>query len=429
MTYRTSSVARWGAVLAVGGVAIAGACDPFSVSDPSRYTDAALDSALESVANGAEGQLHLSVDDYVIYTALLSDEWQHTGTWAGYDDVDKGRARYGTSPADYIFTGLMRARYATQDAQERFLRLGLADTDPKVVQVKSAEGWIDLYLGASWCEATQGAGTDAISDVQMLQQASTKLKAALALAQQAGLSRWVDINRAGIARASLYAGNYDEALAYAQQVPDSWTGYYAKFSTTSDPQRNWVVLTNTVGFNKAAGMREKWWAQVDTINSKLRDPWTGQLDLRVEIRHPGGSLGVDSKTPHYSQWKYKTLADDIAISKPQEMRLIEAEVAWRKNDLTTAMSKMNAVRAAVGLNPLPDPAGNATTVRDYLLSERFAVLFMEGQRLADLNRFDLIGSYVGTGRLKKFPLAQFEAQNSPGGIIPDDASQRCAPIS
>ncbi len=428
MRYRTSSLMRWGAVAAVAGVALASACDPFKVSDPSRYTDEALDSALQSVADGAEGQFQLTVDDYVIYTALLSDEWQHTGTWAGYDDVDKGRARYGSSPADFIFNALMRARYATQDAQQRFKRVGLADTDPKVVQVKSVEGWIDLYLGAAFCEATQGQGTEAISDIQMLQQAGTKLKAALALAQQAGLTQWINADRAGIARAALYAGNYAEALTYAQQVPNGFT-YWAKFSTTSDPQRNWVVLTNTVGFNKAAGMRQKWWSQVDTIASKLRDPWTGQLDPRVEIRHPGGSLGVDGKTPHYSQWKYKTLADDIAITKSEEMRLIEAEVAWRNNDLVTAMARLNALRAAVGLNPLPDPGSDAARVRDYLLSERFAVLFMEGQRLADLNRFNLIASYLGAGRLKKFPLSQFEAQNSPNGVIADDATKRCAPVS
>ncbi len=434
-----AGLTRWGAVFVIGAAATAAACDPFSVTDPSRYTDAALDSALSAVANGAEGQFQLTRDDFVIYTGLLGDEFMHTGTWTGYEDLSNGTARYATpgtnTYTDGLMNALLRARYGTQDAQARFTRDGLADTDPKVVQVKSTEAWIDLTLAQAYCEAPSGQGTAAVSDVQMYQQAITGLKAALTLAQQANLTDWINYDRAGLARAYLLSGglatqasnaSYDSALAYAQLVPNGWIKY-AKFSKASGAQNNSVVQLETVGFNKAAGMRPKWWPQVDTIQSKLKDPWTGQLDPRVEIKHPAGSLGVDSRTPHYSQWKYKDLDHDIPITKSEEMRLIEAEVAWRKNDLTTAMSKMNALRAAVGLNALPDPAGNANTVLQYLLSERFAALFMEGQRLSDLYRFKLITSYLGAGRLTKFPLTQFEAQNNPN--IADDLSQRCAPIS
>ena len=416
---------RWAGVALVGG--LLAACDPFSVQDPSRYTDAALDSALTSVADGVEGQFQLILDDFVIYQSLLADEWRHTGTWIQYEDADKGRARYANSPGDFIFNTLLRARFSSQDAQARFAKPGvaLANTDLKVVQVKSVEAWVDLYLGEGFCEAPAEPGGPAVSDNAMLDQAITKLTAARDAAQQGGLTDFVRWNNAGLARANLLRGNYAAAAAAANLVPDGFSKV-AKFSQTNISQNNWVVLTNTVGFNKAAGMREKWWPMVDTIAGLLRDPWSGQLDSRVPISHPPKSLGVDGNTQHYSQFKYKGLGDDLPITDSQEMRLIEAEVAWRNNDLTTAMAKMDALRAAVGLNALPattDPA----TVFSYLLHEYFAEQFMEGHRLTHIRRFNLITSLLGAGRLTKYPLSQFEALYNVN--IEDDLALRCAPVS
>lgn len=427
----SSSVRR--AAFGLAGVLLGlAACDPFNVSDPSRYTDEAVDQAPEAVANGVEGSFHLALDDYVIASALLGDEWQHTGTWANYDELDHGRQRYGVNNPnmDGPFNAWLRARFSAQDAQERYQRLGLTDTDPLMVRVKSIEAMSDLYLGQGWCEAPAEAGGPAVPDVQMYQQAVTKLTAALGLAQQAQLDDWVNFNRAGLARANLLLGNYTEARDHALLVPDGFI-MNAKFSEQNSS--NSIVQLNTVGFNKAAGMREKWWSQVDTIAGFLKDPWTGELDKRVPIIR--GGLGVDANTPYYSQYKYKTLDASIPIMKSQEMRLIEAEVAWRNDDLNTAMNIMNTLRgrSGVGLSALPDPAGNAGTVRDYLLHERFAELFLEGHRLPDLYRFNLIATTVievgkpSTGRLTKFPLSTNEAINNQS--IEDDATKRCAPIS
>lgn len=410
------------AALAVGFL---GACDPFEVQDPSRYTDTALDSALQSVANGAEGQFHLILDQFVIYQALLGDEWRHTGTWIQYNDADLGRARYANSPADGIMNTLLRARFAAQDAAGRFERLGLSASDPKLVQVKSVDAWVDLYLGEGFCEAPALPGGPAVNDNAMLDQAITKLAAARDLAQTSGLTDYVRWNNAGLARANLLRGNYAAAATAAGLVPDGWSKM-AKFSGTSSPQYNDVVFLNTVGFNKAAGMREKWWPQVDTIAGFYRDPWTGELDRRVPIVHPPNSKGVDGNTQHYSQYKYKTSGDDIPITDSQEMRLIEAEVAWRNNDLTTAMAKMNALRAAAGLSSLP-PTTSSATVFNYLLNEYFAEQFMEGHRLTHLRRFNLLGAYLGAGRLAKWPLSQFEALYNTS--IEDIITARCAPLT
>ena len=429
---------RKGAAVFVVGTAAVVACDPFSVEDPARFTDSALDSALQAVANGVEGQFHLSMDDYITADALLSDVFRHTGTWTDYEDGYLGRYRYGNSAGngkpDGVFNNWLRARYASLDAQKRFIRMGVADNDPKMVQVRAVEAWINLYLGESWCEAPADSGGPAVADAQLLQLAITNLTDARNLAQAAGLTRWVDYTTAGLARANLLAENYAAAATEAGKLPTTFQEN-AKFSSNSAPQYNSMVNLNTVGFNKAAGMRNKWWNQVDTLASKLIDPWSGQLDSRVEIRHPPktgseSGLGVDGTTPFYSQWKYKAWTDDIPITHGREMRLIEAEVFWRNSQLDSAMARMNALRARTGvaLPALPATA-DPNVVRDYLLSERFAELFMEGHRMSDLYRFNLVAATagLGAGRLMRFPLSQFEAIWNEN--IDDVSSQRCQPIS
>ncbi|NIR60738.1 MAG: RagB/SusD family nutrient uptake outer membrane protein, partial [Gammaproteobacteria bacterium] len=59
-----------------------------------------------------------------------------------------------------------------------------------------------------------------------------------------------------------------------------------------------------------------------------------------------------------------------------------------------AMAILNDLRADAGLGPLPDPGGSADAVLEYLLHERFAELFLEGQRMNDLHRFGLVDDLV-----------------------------------
>ncbi|HZD06087.1 MAG TPA: hypothetical protein VE173_14345, partial [Longimicrobiales bacterium] len=133
------------AVVAILGM---GACgDVLTVSDPERYTSEDLDEALEAVGNGVEGALHEVIDSWVIDQALLADEYQHTGTWSGYDEVDHGRFEYGTSSEDGEFNALLRARWFAQDAEERFLRVmgESAASDPLMAQVHTTAGLVDLW--------------------------------------------------------------------------------------------------------------------------------------------------------------------------------------------------------------------------------------------------------------------------------------------
>ncbi len=189
------------------------ACDDLlTVQDPSRFTDEDVDLALTAVAAGIEGRLHGALDTYIIQTALLSDVFQHTGTWIGYDDTDHGRTDYETNR--YSGSFWLQLRFEANDAIARFDRVeadGGAVPTALRAQVLVTEGWLDLLSAMGQCEAPQGQGTAAITDQQMFAQARDKLTAVLGIAT-GDFTIWAN---AGIARAELMLGNYGPAAADA----------------------------------------------------------------------------------------------------------------------------------------------------------------------------------------------------------------------
>lgn len=429
---------RFGAVVTGLAFLTIGCDDLLTVQDPGQFTDEDLDLALDAVANGVEGDVYGQMGTYVIHSALLSDEYRHTGTWAGYDEFDKGRITYGNSGGNG-FTGVvntwLRTRTYAQEAVERFERVlgeNEARTSPLTVRVRSMEAFIDLMLGSAWCEAPAEPVGPAVSDTELLQQAVSKLTDAIALANGAGESEWATFNTALRARANLLLGNHGAALGDAQQVPDGYE-HVAFVSGTAGGQANSIVTLTTRGYNHAAGLREKWWPLVDQSAGRMRDPWTDELDSRLPVHHTGSELGVNGFTPHFSQMKYTERGSSVPITHGGEMRLIEAEVYWQQGDLAAAQERMNYNRARYGLSPLPD-SSDPDQVLEYLLHERFAQMFMEGQRHIDLHRFGLVremsitvdGEQVfGPDRPSKFPMSPTEALNNPN--IEDSAAARCLP--
>jgi hypothetical protein len=72
--------------------------------------------------------------------------------------------------------------------------------------------------------------------------------------------------------------------------------------------------------------------------------------------------------------------------------------------------RLNIDRQAQGLAQIPTlTAANAQTA---LLNERLAVLFVEGQRMYDLHRFNLVTATLGTGRATMLPLSTTEVLNN-----------------
>ncbi len=427
---------RRGVISAAVLALVLSACnDILTVSDPQRYTSEDLDQALPAVANGVEGALHEVMDSYVIYQALLSDVYQHTGTWIQYDEIDHGRFQYGTHSMEGVHAAWLRTRWFAESAEERFNRVlgeGVAANDPLMAQVHLAAGLTDLYIGMTVCESPAASSGPAVSDNAILTQAVEKLTRAMQTASAAGKPEYVRAAQAGRARANLLLGNYSAAASDAAAVPDAFS-YVAKFNNQST---NSIVTLTTANRNEAAGLREKWWPMIDesATSNYMRDPHTNEPDPRIQVWYQG-EIATDNLTPHYSQYKYDTEQSDIPMVHSSEMRLIQAEAMafGGSSDYAGAMAIINQLRANVGLSPLPVPTDQATMM-DYLLSERFAETFMEGIRMVDLYRFNLVDDVFGamndperpvSGRPTKFSMDSGEALLNPE--IQDDLSVRCLP--
>ncbi len=405
-------------------IVVAPACEnSLKVTNPQSFSTDALDNIriLQSVADGVEGSLHNAYDSTIPYTGLLSDELEDSSTWINWANMSLGRFKAGDLDDQGTQGTLLRTRFSAIDAQERLVRVLKADaqTSPLMAQILTSKAWADVYLAMMYCESPLAPNGPAASDSAGFKQALTVFNTAIATATTAGTSATAIKNwaLAGRARVNLFLGNFDAALADANAVPSNFVKQ-ALFSTNSSTSLSGGQLNQNR--NRSGSLRRVWWSMVDTSNVNtvptpdqyVRDPWSGAPDTRMAVLHTKGLKGVNNQTTYYGIQKYKDYTSSLTMTSFKEMNLIKAEVYWRKGDLANALAQLNINRTAVGLPAFAMPL-LSDDVFQRLLSERFATLFVEGHRLTDLNRFNLVTQLLGPGRATKFHLSLSEILNNP----------------
>jgi len=110
----------------------------------------------------------------------------------------------------------------------------------------------------------------------------------------------------------------------------------------------------------------------------------------------------------------------VQVATWEEAQLIMAEVALENGQLSQAVSIINGLHTQVGLPAFS--SNNAADIRTQLIYERAAELFLEGQHMQDLERFNLTltpapGSAFYHGGVYSdqicFPLPEVEYLNNP----------------
>jgi SusD family len=436
-----------GLCIAAALVAAAGCKDLLTVQNPQAFTDDATNNPLllPAVAAGAEGDFQVSLDNLLIFSGLLSDEFWHVGAWVDWQDVSVGKVRpnwpqNNSNTFNDAENNMLLARGTATSAVKRFERVmkDTAHTSPLFVTAELAWAWSHLYLGMSVCQLPASPGTAMVSDSVVLKQAADTFAALLPIIAAAHFAKPSDqqdrLNqaRAGAARANLLVGNYASALTYAQLVPAGFK-YDAIYSLNSGFQNNQMANQGNANYNRSYSIRGIWHQYIDTLAGQMRDIYSGKLDPRLQLGHDnnnarGYDKGTDGVTKFYSINKYTSYASPITITRSEEMNLIVAEVRWRQGAFQPALDALNLNRAAVGLAPmlLPTTGDVSTQIRDMLLQERFAVLFGEGHRLEDLYRFGLVRERLGTNRATKLPLSRTEQLGNPAI---GDGKETCPAVS
>jgi hypothetical protein len=319
-----------------------------------------------------------------------------------------GTSGCGGTQAFGIYLPLSTARYDADHAIANLTKW----TDTQVSGRATLLAVANLYagfsyatLGMSMCQAAFDNGP-AVNQKGMFALAEARFTAAITGAP-AGADSIKNAAYVGRARVRLYQGNTAGALADAQLVPK---GFVMNSSNDAAALRNYnriYTITKQFGFYSIPT-----WSQNLTTE-------TGQVDPRSAVTLTTTRAADNKNTPIYVPNKYA--AGDAAptpIARYEEAQLIIAEIQGGAQAVTT----INAMRADANVNPYTGPT-DATSIKNLIISERQRVLFLEGQRNYDIERFQIpFNPPVGTdfptgggtyGNTTCLPLPDIEKNNNP----------------
>ncbi len=233
-------------------------------------------------------------------------------------------------------------------------------------------GYTNRLLGETMCQAVIEGGSAQPREVYF-QSAADHFSRAITIGTAAGASANQIVTAAYGGRASvrINLGDWTGAVADAGQVGDDFV-FLAIYHPTAITNTIWTETQSRVNLN----VKHTWFESYYAESGDPRVPW---------FIHDRTIVAADGATPQLMQNKYTSNGADVALTKGAEMRLIEAEAMLRDGNWQDAMTKINGLRAAAGVDPWP--ASNAAEAREALKKERAIVLWMEARRAGDLYRW------------------------------------------
>ncbi len=378
-----------------------------------KSAQAALMGAYSALQSG-----NLYGGDYVIWTDLLTEDVEHTGTFGSYADGDLLFFRPNMGVIDGIWTdfydGINRVNLLIQkvpeiqeiDASDASLILGQAYALRALHFFNLVRAWGDVPLvlapPANLDEAAQVARSPASAVYDQIEAD---------LSQAAGLLGGMSNDDRTLvtpgfitaleAKVALYQGNWSTAAAKAQQVVNS--GDYvlpanprAAFLADGDASSEDIfrvaftaVDYNWQGYYYMFDGRFEVGATQEIYD--LFDPADLRFDLNFSGIRPDGIEVIKFPTP--------IGAEDIHVIRYADVLLILAEaLAQQGTDLGGAVGFMNQVRTRAGLSGYVFGVDLNTKqeVLDAIYHERHLELAFEGEHWFDLVRTGMAGDALGS---------------------------------
>lgn len=391
---------------------LTGCSSLLDVELPTRVPAETLDNPqlAATLVAGAIGDYECALTNYITATGLLGDELVESTGWIAVFSWDQrrifsnnGNLATGTcTDLGYgIFTPIQTARFQAEDAFKRITAFPDASVPNKPVLLATAAayaGYAYTLLGEGFCEMTVDAGP-LLTPVAVLGTAEARFTTAIDLATTANNADILNMARVGRARVRLDLGKKAEAAVDAKAVP---AGYAKTASRSTANERRW-------NRTYAEGQRNLY----ISVDPRYRDlKVDGVADPRVSVIDAGRN-GHDGVSRVWFQRKYLSESAPVPIATWREAQLIIAEAEGGQS----AVDAINRLRTLASLPQFisTDPVAIAAQVRE----ERRRELFLEGQRLNDLLRFNLpfdtgVNSKgVTFGDTKCLPLPDAERLNNP----------------
>jgi hypothetical protein len=339
------------------------------------------------MVNSVIGDFECAFGSFVVAEGLVSDELHdaslNNGNW-NMDRRDNGFTSgfYGVTSCTTqtgIYTPLSTVR---GEADAAIKSLG-GWTAAQVPNLTTLQAQANLYagfsyaaLGQSMCQAAFDMGP-LVDQKGMFALAEARFTAAITAAQAAGLTTVLNAAYVGRARARLFLHNAAGAIADAQLVPSGFV-FNASMDATNARRFNHVFQavstagTATVEVTARALTTENGQADPRSAMVLLKTaPGDGVAQIYIPAKYNAASLTAGEALP-------------MPIARYAEAQLILAEAQGGANAVTI----INAMRAAVNLNPYTGPTDPAS-ITTLIAGERQRVLFLEGFRAFDIERLAL----------------------------------------
>ncbi len=420
--YEKGAFRRGWSVAAAIMVLMGTGCDSLlEVDDPVNLTpdDLAGDAPVDLTINGMRGAFQEMMDNYVLHTGMLTDEFVLSGTFPYRQDIDERAVQTNNQGLlGELYTPLSVARFMADTSVvilQGALDGGGGDPSPLAAGIalgKYFGGFTRALLAESFCRSPI-AGGNALSSDERMADALAVFGEAVTAAQAAGMTDLVAAARVGQARAHLWLKQYSEAAAVAAQVPADFE-FKAYYSANSVGQFNRVADV-TYALNDAL----RWTVGDGTVDAVGRERWAyfdewvaiGLLTPRPDLE------SFNPLIPVVRQMKYQTADAPIVVASGSEAQLIIAEQKMRSGDRAGAEAIFNSLRNAHwGLPPLT-LSGTLEQDLPILARERAREMYLTGERIGTLRRLLAEGiDLFPTGKSGTdtcFPLPERETDTNP----------------
>jgi starch-binding outer membrane protein, SusD/RagB family len=418
-------------------VFVAASCDT-KVNNPGPVQDEFLNdrNAASAMVNGAGRALAQGIN-WVSYTGAAVTREVHpagsTGSFGITNLWQQGALSDGDADLDTHWEQTQRARWVAEEAVRRLEAAG----PPGPTDLQTATQYADLLmrayvyagfanrlLGENMCDAVID-GSAILPNSTYFTRAESLFTKAIGVTGGTAATRTAQITAAyaGRAAARVYLGKWTEAVADAGQVPIDFVFNMPYYNVGDDAQRNRIFYSS--GNSRESGSAYRAHTQWSTWYYDYR---TATNDPRVPITVTQllGDAAIDccGRVPFYPEAKHTSSASPIRLASGREMRLIDAEAKLRNNDLTGAMTSLNAVRTAGGAQQVT--AASTTEAWRLLKRERGIELWLEARRMGDMRRWKAANTPGALDPLEQpgtashlakqdlcFPIARSEKETNP----------------
>jgi hypothetical protein len=421
--------------LALGVLAACSSDELLSVDTPTRIPAGNLESPVNAaiLMNGATSDLECAIGAYIVAGGLIGEELDDATQTADRYPYDRRSlvsrdSRYSTNTCENlgVYSPLQTARVSANNLHRLLQGWTDVEVPERAVMLATTaayEAYSMLLFGEGFCETAfstfnaDGSINYAakITSQQAIDSAIVHFNEAVQLAQGAGASAQNILNLAlvGRARAKLGRGDLAGARADAALVPAAFA-YNATASNVAIRRRNRVWADN--GVTGAAPISAS-----STLNtaSSVGATYRNLNDPRVPVEN-ANRVSSGTRVPIWIQRKYADATSPIRIASGDEAQLIVAEA-----DIASNPANTQAIIAAFRTRGNEGPyigGNNAAGLKAAVIEERRRALFLEGQHLGDLIRYNLpLTPAVGTtyagggtyGNQRCMPLPDVETLNNP----------------